>query len=61
MTQTQRNWMIEAIINCFPLVIFQHEQEKLEIMMAKYVDPKTIISEREIDEDVIYLDNIYGE
>jgi hypothetical protein len=61
MTQTQRNWMIEAITNCFPLVVFQHEQEKLEIMIAKYADPNTIISEWEIDEDVIYLDNIYGE
>jgi hypothetical protein len=30
-------------------------------MIAKYADPNTIISEWEIDEDVIYLDNIYGE
>jgi hypothetical protein len=52
MTQQQRNWTIEAIKNCLPLVIFQHEQERLQTMMAKYVDPKTVISEQELKEDM---------
>ncbi len=59
-TQQQRNWTIEAIKNCLPLVIFQHEQERLQTMMAKYVDPKTVISEQELKEDMTYLDKIYG-
>ena len=59
MTQQQRNWTIEAIINCMPLAIFQHEIERLETMMAKYVDPKTVISEQELKEDMTYLDKIY--
>lgn len=60
MTQKERNWVIDAIINCQPLVIFQHEDEKLKTMMAKYVDPKTVISEGELREDIVYLDKIYG-
>jgi hypothetical protein len=60
MTQEQRNWTIEAIIKCMPLVLFQHEQDKLDTMMAKYVDPKTVISEQELKEDMTYLDKIYS-
>jgi hypothetical protein len=60
MTQKERNWVIEAIINCMPLVIFQHEQDKLNTMMAKYVNPKTVITDNEVREDIVYLDKIYG-
>ena len=60
MTQKERNWMIQSIINCMPLVIFQHEQKALETMMAKYVDPKTVISEQDLAEDTIYLHKIYN-
>jgi uncharacterized protein YeaC (DUF1315 family) len=60
MTKQEREWVIKAIINCMPLIMFQHEQEKLESMMAKYVDPKTVISKDELKEDMTYLDKIYG-
>jgi hypothetical protein len=35
MTHEERNSMIKAIINSMPLVIFKHEQDMLETMMAK--------------------------
>ena len=60
MNTQEREWAIKAIINCMPLVIFQHEQEALDIMLAKYVDPKTIISKEEHSEDMTYLDKIYA-
>jgi hypothetical protein len=58
MTQEQRNYMTKAIINSMPLIIFKHEQDMLETMMAKYVDPKTVITEDELKEDVVYLDKL---
>ncbi|CAB4154111.1 hypothetical protein UFOVP630_18 [uncultured Caudovirales phage] len=60
MTQKERNWMIEAIVKCIPLVVFQHEEDKLQMMMAKYVNPKTIITPNELKEDMTYIDKIYG-
>ena len=60
MTHEQRDWMLKAITNCFELVVFEHEQQKLEMMMAKYVDEKIEISAQELAEDMIYLDKIYG-
>jgi hypothetical protein len=60
MTHEQRNFTINAIINCLPLVVFKHEEDKLQTMLAKYVDTKTKINEEELREDMVYLDKIYG-
>jgi len=60
MNTQEREWAIGAIINCLPLVIFQHEQEALDFMLAKYADNKTIISKEEHSEDMTYLDKIYN-
>lgn len=59
MTDEQRRWTIEAITKAMPLVIFQHEEVRLETMLAKYSDPRTVIEAGEFREDICYLDKIY--
>lgn len=60
MTQEERKWIIGAIVSCKPLVIFKHEQDKLDELMAKYLDPNDNISKKEFLEDLMYLEKIYG-
>ena len=60
MTHEQRNWTLNAIRNCYDLCIFQHEVEHLEMLMAKYANPQTEISKDELEDDLLYLDKIYG-
>lgn len=58
LTHEQRNWIINAIRNSFDCIVFQHEQEKIDHMLAKYVDPNTDISAQEVAEDLMYLEKL---
>ena len=58
LTHEQRNWIISSIKNTFEYVVFQHEQDKLESMLAKYVDPIADISSQELTEDLMFLDKL---
>ena len=60
MKEEQRNWVLKAIDNCFESVVFQHQQERLQMMKAKYSDEDNEITQEELKEDMTYLDNIYG-
>jgi hypothetical protein len=58
LTQQQREYMLKAIYNSFELVIFQHEQDALETMMARYVNPANDISDLEVRDDLIFLEKL---
>jgi hypothetical protein len=60
MEMKERNYMLSFIKNAFQLVMFQHEQVRLETMMAKYCDPKTVITKQEVSEDLKWLENIFA-
>lgn len=50
--------MIETIRKTFEFVIFEHEQVKLEHMLAKYVDPQTEITAQDLAEDLMFLEKL---
>lgn len=54
----ERQWVISAIRNAYELVIFQHEKDKLDDMMAKY-SGQFEVSDRDLKEDIQYLDRLY--
>ena len=58
MTHQERNMTIEFIRKAYEFVIFQHEQERLDMMLAKYVNPATVISKQELAEDLKFLEKL---
>ena len=58
MEKQKRDWVKKAIINCLPLVVLKCEEQRLEMMFAKYRSDLPI-SDRELKEDLKYLDDIY--
>ena len=53
----ERTWVIDAITKSYECVIFQHEKDRLDKMLARYVGQYEI-SEDELKDDITFLDKM---
>jgi len=59
MTTNERKWIIDAIVKSYELCVFKHEEEKLNTLLAKYVNPNNVVSEDEVGDDLTWLDKTF--